>query len=339
MKGCSKRHLVLLVATLTLTGCSVLRMLATTGEQFTERIQPSDTRGCRIDDVVYESDGISIRGWIVRPEKDGTYPLLMLNHGYTYGILEQRYFDRDTSPFIYRGCMLARRGYVVFVSHYRGFGASEGKQTFGPGEVKDVIAAIELMKREPYVEPTHIGLAGESEGGMISLFVASMRTDITCVVVVSAPVELTILFESLPPWMRKVAAVPGLYSAIGGTPDEAPHEYRKRSALYSAHRIGCPVLIIHGMEDPIVPVEQAYLLREELARAGIAHETLIIPGATHGIFTGRNGEKANRDQSEPNRNRSEPNRDRSEPRRDEASGLVWRRANEFLDRHLQGEWR
>ena len=313
MKEISKRYLVLLVAALTLAGCNVMRMLVTTGKQFTERIQPSDTKGCRIDDVIYESDGISVGGWIIRPERDGIYPLLMLNHGYTYGILEQRYFDRDTSPFIYRGCILARRGYVVFVSHYRGFGASEGEQTFGPGEVKDIVAAIELMKRKPYVDPTRIGLAGESEGGMISLFAASMRTDITCVVVVSAPVEMTILFESLPLWMRKVAAVPGLYSAIGGTPGEVPHEYRKRSALYSAHRISSPVLIIHGMEDPIVPVEQAYLLREELDRAGIACETLIIPGATHGIFAGR--------------------------AEDEITGLVWKRTDEFLDRHLQGEWR
>jgi len=263
--------------------------------------------------VVYESDGISVAGWIIRPEKPGAYPLLMLNHGYIYGMLEKRYFDRDTSPFIYRGCILARRGYVVFVSHYRGFGASEGEQTFGPGEVRDIIAAIELMKRKPYVDPTRIGLAGESEGGMISLFVASLRTDITCIVVVSAPVEMTILFESLPLWMRKAAAVPGLYSFIGGRPEEAPHEYRKRSALYSAHLIGCPVLIMHGMKDPIVAVEQAYLLMEELSRAGITYETLIIPGATHGIFTGRG--------------------------HDEVSGLVWKSADRFLDRHLQAVWR
>jgi len=318
----------MLVVALTLSGCNVISMVARTGGELTEKIHPADTRGCRIEDVFYTSDGVKVAGWIIRPEKAGAYPLLMLNHGYTYGILEQRYFDRGTSPFIYRGCRVARRGYVVFVSHYRGFGASEGTQTFGPGEVRDVLAAIELMKRKPYVDPGRIAVVGESEGGMISLFVASKRSDITCVAVVSAPVEMTRLFESLPRWMEKLAAVPGLYDAIGGTPEEAPQEYRKRSALYKARHISCPVLVIHGMDDPIVPVEQAYLLIDELARAGIASESLIIPDASHGIFTGRS-----KSESDSGGQSSE------EAHWDSLSHLVWERIDEFLDRHLLTECR
>jgi dipeptidyl aminopeptidase/acylaminoacyl peptidase len=158
------------------------------------------------------------------------------------------------------------------------------------------------------VDPGRIGLAGDSEGAMISLFIASMRADIDCVVAVSAPVELGRMFKGYPSWMRRVASVPGLYDAIGGTPEEVPHEYRERSALYVAHRISSPVLIIHGGRDPIVPVEQAYLLDKALRRAGILHETLILPQATHGIFTGRE--------------------------KDEIAELVWNRADGFLDRHL-----
>jgi dipeptidyl aminopeptidase/acylaminoacyl peptidase len=118
-----------------------------------------------------------------------------------------------------------------------------------------------------------------------------------------------------------VAALPGLYDAIGGTPEEAPQEYRKRSALYQARRITCPVLVIHGMDDPIVPVEQAYLLKDELAGAGIPCESLIIPDATHGIFTGRSKNETGSGAWDP------------------LSHLVWQRIDEFLDRHLLTECR
>jgi carboxymethylenebutenolidase len=45
----------------------------------------------------------------------------------------------------------------------------------------------------------------------------------------------------------------------------------------------CPVLILHGEDDPTVPVEEAYQLQKLLEKKGIAYEIKIYPGAGHGF--------------------------------------------------------
>ena len=44
-----------------------------------------------------------------------------------------------------------------------------------------------------------------------------------------------------------------------------------------------PVLIIHGDADPVVPIEQAYLLRDALSNAGVPVQLLIVHNGGHGL--------------------------------------------------------
>jgi dipeptidyl aminopeptidase/acylaminoacyl peptidase len=45
----------------------------------------------------------------------------------------------------------------------------------------------------------------------------------------------------------------------------------------------CPVLILHGDADPIIPVEEAYHLQRVLEKKGIPFEMKIYLGAGHGF--------------------------------------------------------
>jgi carboxymethylenebutenolidase len=47
----------------------------------------------------------------------------------------------------------------------------------------------------------------------------------------------------------------------------------------------CPVLILHGEADPVVPVQEAYHLKDVLEARGLPYEMQIYPGVGHG-FTG-----------------------------------------------------
>jgi dipeptidyl aminopeptidase/acylaminoacyl peptidase len=53
-----------------------------------------------------------------------------------------------------------------------------------------------------------------------------------------------------------------------GTPDENPELYRERSPVEHAANLDCPLLIVHGVNDRRVPVEQARLYRDRLADLG-----------------------------------------------------------------------
>jgi dipeptidyl aminopeptidase/acylaminoacyl peptidase len=59
--------------------------------------------------------------------------------------------------------------------------------------------------------------------------------------------------------------------------------YDDRSPLHRADRTRCPVLLLQGSEDPVVPPEQAEQFRAALARNRIPHALILFGGEHHGF--------------------------------------------------------
>ncbi|MEZ5238812.1 MAG: prolyl oligopeptidase family serine peptidase [Microthrixaceae bacterium] len=59
--------------------------------------------------------------------------------------------------------------------------------------------------------------------------------------------------------------------------------YASRSPRRHPEEIGSPVLVLQGLEDPVVPPSQAEELVAALARAGIEHEYRTYEGEGHGF--------------------------------------------------------
>jgi dipeptidyl aminopeptidase/acylaminoacyl peptidase len=64
---------------------------------------------------------------------------------------------------------------------------------------------------------------------------------------------------------------------------EAAATYRARSPLHTVDRITRPVLLVHGLEDTVVPPSQAQVMAEALERRGIRHVLLAFPDEGHGF--------------------------------------------------------
>jgi dipeptidyl aminopeptidase/acylaminoacyl peptidase len=64
---------------------------------------------------------------------------------------------------------------------------------------------------------------------------------------------------------------------------EALAIYRARSPLHAIDRIARPVLLLHGLEDTVVPPSQAQVMAEALERRGVQHVLLTFPGEGHGF--------------------------------------------------------
>jgi dipeptidyl aminopeptidase/acylaminoacyl peptidase len=64
---------------------------------------------------------------------------------------------------------------------------------------------------------------------------------------------------------------------------EAAATYRARSPLHAVDRIARPVLLVHGLEDTVVPPSQAQVMAEALERRGVRHVLLAFPGEGHGF--------------------------------------------------------
>jgi len=77
-------------------------------------------------------------------------------------------------------------------------------------------------------------------------------------------------------------------SAYPGSPDEYPEYFKKRNGVEYISQISAPLLIIHGEDDRLVPLEQACILKKAADGAGIENVNLVvIPDAGHGLLTKR----------------------------------------------------
>ena len=78
---------------------------------------------------------------------------------------------------------------------------------------------------------------------------------------------------------------------VGPYPEQA-ERYRERSPDRHADRISCPVLVMQGADDKIVPPSQAEGIVAALARNGLPHAYLLFEGEGHGFRQAANRRRA-----------------------------------------------
>ena len=123
---------------------------------------------------------------ILRPQGPGPFGAIILNHGVP--ATAQAREAESPALFVHTATAFAQRGYAVFMPMRRGFGATGGRfaedtgscsdPDFHGGEraaAADVLAAYEFARRLPYVDHSRIILAGQSAGGVASLYAAAQR--------------------------------------------------------------------------------------------------------------------------------------------------------------------
>lgn len=125
---------------------------------------------------------------ILRPRGEGPFGAIILNHGVPATAAARS--AESPGLFLHTASAFAQRGYAVFMPMRRGFGATGG--TFaedtgscsdpdfhagGRAAAADVLAAYEFASKLPYVDPSRMILAGQSAGGVASLYAAAQRPD------------------------------------------------------------------------------------------------------------------------------------------------------------------
>jgi len=212
----------------------------------------------------YMSQGLKIYGLLTVPngKKPATgWPVIVFNHGY---IPPQQY--RTTERYVAYVDAIARAGYIVFKSDYRGHGNSQGEATGGygtPDYTIDVLNALASLKRYPDADPNRIGIWGHSMGGQITLRAMVVSKDIKAGVIWSGVVEsYTDLVEH---WRRPgiiVPAVPARQShwrddfiAQYGTPEQNPAFWASISPNSYLADLSGPLQLHATNTDNEVPVE------------------------------------------------------------------------------------
>lgn len=144
---------------------------------------PYETR-----ELAFEISGRGARmvGTLTLPREGGPFPALVLLPG-------AGAHDRDNTfqrhrPFLVIADYLTRRGLAVLRCDDRGVGSSTGSRQGATTEdfAADALAAIEMLRAQPGVDPERIGLLGHSEGGTKAALAAA-SPDVAFIVMLGSP--------------------------------------------------------------------------------------------------------------------------------------------------------
>lgn len=224
----------------------------------------TDQAGILIEKVVYRSDDLDIDGQVCRPKGDGPHPVLIWNHGGYAGLDDWNKADGFCA-------LAARSGWVLAESSYRGEDGSDGRIEICQGEVDDVLAMLEVVRGQEYVDRQRVAMVGVSHGGCITARAVQRGAPVQVGVDIAGPSDWALLWDHLTTELeRPSTSVPAkaiyqdlvvtLEKGVGGTPAQRPEEYASRSPIAEADKIAeadVPFLIMHGLTDTIVPAKQS----------------------------------------------------------------------------------
>lgn len=179
------------------------------------------------------------------PKADCPSPAVIILHGIDGGA-------RYDAQYAEIGKGLAAQGYAAFIVYY--FEGAPGTVRPHPDDrglpdpkaffpwVQAVSGAITYVQSFSCVDPSRVGVMGLSLGGYVASSVASADPRVKAAVVLS-----------------------------GGMPDIYANNLQRMP----------PTLIVHGDQDPDVPVWEALKLHDRMARRGMWHDLEILPCEGH----------------------------------------------------------
>jgi uncharacterized protein len=246
--------------------------------------------------VSYRSDGYKIYALMTIPkgQKPATgWPVIIFNHGY---IQPDQYVT--TERYVAYVDAIARRGYIVFKSDYRGHGRSEGPTTGGgygsPGYTDDVLNALASLQAYPDADPKRIGMWGHSMGGSITLRAMVISKAVRAGVIWAGAVgpypDIFALGNAPYPARSPGETVPNdqrgwrqQLTATYGSPAQNPQFWASVSPNSYLADISGPLQLDHSTTDPEVNVAASRLLEGELQAVGKTVELYTYPGDDHNL--------------------------------------------------------
>lgn len=232
-------------------------------------------------DLTYKArDGHEIPAFLTLPPGAAAekLPLVVVPHGGPE-------FQDDPVKFDYLVQFLASRGYAVLQPQFRGstgFGMAHrqaGYRQWGKLMQDDVTDGVRAMVEQGIADPKRVCIAGMSYGGYAALAGAAFTPELyACAISVSGVSDLPNML--------------GFERRMGGAESDRVAYWKEhigpandpdvigRSPARAARRVRAPVLLMHGVDDTVVPIAQSRAMMNALG-GGAPHELVELSGEDH----------------------------------------------------------
>ncbi|SOD70857.1 dipeptidyl aminopeptidase/acylaminoacyl peptidase [Jatrophihabitans sp. GAS493] len=148
---------------------------------------------------------------------------------------------------------------------------------WGIVDVQDVVAAAQGLADAGLADGRRLAIQGGSAGGWTVLSALTQTDAFACGASYFGVAELLQFAEETHDFESRY-----LDGLIGPLP-EARALYESRAPLNNVDGLSCPVLLLQGLDDPVVPPSQAERFRDALVAKGLPHAYLAYEGESHGF--------------------------------------------------------
>lgn len=170
-------------------------------------------------------------------------------------------------------------GYALANLNYR---LVKESGNYFPTQENDIRSAMQHLKSKisEYNISSDFIILGISAGAHLGLLQGYKHRDVVQpkgLISFFGPVDLQRLYvnsDSSIPWV--------LQKITNATLAGNPNIFAESSPINYVNEDAPPTLILHGDADKIVPLEQAYMLRNKLDEAGVMNNLVVYPGQGHG---------------------------------------------------------
>lgn len=203
--------------------------------------------------------------------------------GKTYPVFYIHYGGPGTGQQVTKGWQgalpqyLVSQGWIYFQIDNRG-SFNRGKafedhiyHAMGTVEVADQLAGAKFIKSQPFVDPAKVATYGWSYGGYMSLKMLEKTPGVYAAAVSGAPVIDWQLYDT------------HYTERYLGDPAKDPHSYASSQAFEDADKIRDPLLLIHGMSDDNVFLDNSLKVVSRMQATDTPFEMMFYPGYTHRV--------------------------------------------------------
>ena len=221
-------------------------------------------------------DGFAMEAMMIKPpdfDPRKKYPVLSFTYGGPHAPMVRNVWGSATYMWHQ---LMAQKGYIIWICDNR---TASGKgmestwqvyRNFGELELRDIEDGVSWLKSQPYVDGSRIGIWGWSYGGFMTSYALTH----------SKSFKIGIAGGSVTDWRDYDSIYTERYM---GTPQNNPEGYRKSSPVHAARNLHGKLLLIHGIIDDNVHVQNTIQFVYELQKAGKQFELMLYPKSRHGV--------------------------------------------------------
>jgi len=230
------------------------------------------------ESVEWTNEGFKVQGWLLYPanyDASKKYPLIVGVHGGPSASVTPRW------PGVgYGEVPFSALGYFVFMPNPRGsYGQGEkftqaNVKDFGYGDLRDILAGMDVLEKRLPIDPNREGLTGWSYGGFMTMFAVTQTTRFKAAVAGAGISNWQSYYgqNSIDQWMIPF---------FGASVYDDPAVYAKSSAINYIKKAKTPTLVVVGDRDGECPAPQSFEFWHALRAQGVKTQLVVYPNEGH----------------------------------------------------------